>query len=162
MTAIRPLSAVALLLVGLGLSGCADMRLEEPRWPWREPAPTVVAPAPEPGEAPQAAAKSRRPAVRPAVKAERKPAPPEPEAKETPQLVGLSEAETAQLLGRPAEESERPPGKIWLYTATGCRLAVHLFPDMDKGGFYTLDTVAEEGGRDACIGRLADEARKKE
>lgn len=162
MTVIRPLSAVALLMAGLGLSGCADMRLEEPRWPWREPAATVAAPTPEATQAPPASAKPRRPAARPAAKAERKQASPEAEARETPRLVGLSEAETAQLLGQPAEESERPPGKVWLYTASGCRLAVHLFPDMDKGGFYALDTVAEEGGRDACIGRLADEARKKE
>ncbi|MCR6631245.1 MAG: hypothetical protein NVV74_15015 [Magnetospirillum sp.] len=78
-----------------------------------------------------------------------------------PKLVGLSEDETVGLLGRPAEESAAPPGKIWVYKATGCELSVHLFPDMDKGGFYALDYSAADGGRDQCLGKVAGEARKR-
>lgn len=37
---------------------------------------------------------------------------------------------------------------------------MHFFPDMEKGGFYALDYAAE-GGRDACLGKVAGEARKR-
>lgn len=154
----------ALTVAGFGLSACADLGIAPPQWPWQEPRPVVSAPQPERAAPPPRAAKAAT--TRPAPKPDRKVAAvkpaPEVEAKDAPTLVGLSEGETARLLGQPAEESEQPPGKIWVYKAAGCRLAVHLYPDMEKGGFYTLDTTAEEGSRDACVGKLADDARRKE
>ncbi|MEW5726605.1 MAG: hypothetical protein AB1918_02150 [Pseudomonadota bacterium] len=153
-------TAAVLLAASAGLSACAEVGIDPPEWPWQDPRPVVSSPAAVPS-AP--AAKPAKPApARMAAKPERKAKPAEPQAQEVPKLVGLSEAETAQLLGQPAEESAQPPGKVWVYKAAGCRLAVHLFPDMEKGGFYTLDTTAEEGAADACLGRLAADARKKE
>ena len=64
------------------------------------------------------------------------------------------------LLGRPAEESAQPPGKVWIYRASGCQLSVHLFPDMERGGYYTLDYTAD-GARDQCLGKVAGEARRR-
>lgn len=154
-------TAAVLAAAASGLSACAEVGIDPPRWPWREPGPVVSAPrAVEPAAPAPRAGKAAPP--RTAARSERKAKPAAPEAREVPKLVGLSEAETAQLLGQPAEESERPPGKVWVYKAAGCRLAVHLFPDMEKGGFYALDTTAEEGTADACVGRLAADAQKKE
>lgn len=150
-------SFAAPLLAGFALSACARMGVEPLDWPWQPPA----APVPDRVEVPEPRPARATAVARPAKPAERKVAEKKPEP-EAPKLVGLSEAETAQLLGRPAEENEQPPGKVWLYKAAGCRLAVHLFPDMEKGGFYTLETTAEEGSRDACVGKLAEDARKKD
>ena len=89
------------------------------------------------------------------------PRPRPPEAKiaklPPPKLVGLSEAETVDLLGRPAEETAQPPGKVWLYRSGGCELSVHLFPDMDHGGFYALDYTASPDGepRETCLRKIA-------
>lgn len=165
MTAfVRLRTAAALAVAGVGLSACADLGIAPPQWPWQQPRPTVSAPQPEQAAPPPRAAKATvvRPAAKPDKKAATAKPAPEAEAREAPKLVGLSEVETARLLGQPAEETAQPPGKVWVYKAAGCRLAVHLFPDMDRGGFYTLDTTAEEGSRDACVGKLADDARKKE
>lgn len=152
----------AVLVASLALSGCADWR-----WPRDAaappPAPTVSVPA------------MARPASRPIEPAPPRPsrevrakvAPPaaeHPAAADralSPKLVGLSEGETAEMLGRPAEEAEQSPGKVWTYRTDGCQLTVHLFPDMDKGGFYALDYTAGEAPRDWCLSRIAQEARKR-
>jgi len=149
-------------LLALSLSACASF--EPPRWPWEEaseaaprraaepqPTPAIAKPAAKPATE----LSGLRPAPRPAAERETASLPATP-----PRLVGLSEAETADLLGRPAEEAAAPPGKIWVYKAAGCRLSVHLFPDMDKGGFYALDYTAD-GAKDSCLGKVAGEARKK-
>lgn len=159
---LRPaFSATALL----ALSACANFNLgmDEPAAPAR-PAVTAAKPATTPAAAPPPARpigkpaaelNALRPAPRPAPGAEAAAPPAGP-----PKLVGLSEDETVGLLGRPAEETAQPPGKVWLYRAAGCQLSVHFFPDMEKGGFYALDYAAE-GGRDACLGKVAGEARKR-
>ncbi|MBI5164882.1 MAG: hypothetical protein HY985_13380 [Magnetospirillum sp.] len=134
-------------ILAAAVTACAPLPNEMPSWPW--------------GEAKAPIAKPRGTAVsEPAVPrrglglARTRPS-------EPPRLIGLSEDETAGLLGRPAEEGEAAPGKVWIYRTSGCRLAVHLFPDMDRGGFYALDVTAAEGEADACLTRLAGEARKK-
>jgi hypothetical protein len=80
-----------------------------------------------------------------------------------PHLIGLSEIRIAAMLGRPAKEDETPPGKVWVYRGTGCDLLVHLFPDMERGGFYTLDYTATGGrvGRDACLRGIVAKARRR-
>lgn len=161
----RPFALVLAPLTML-LAGCA----QPPAWPWDDAparpqasAPRLEAP-PAPRPAPQATQrqakapdlKALRPAPRPAGDKD------EAEPAAAPlKLVGLSEDETADLLGRPAEENAEPPGKIWVYKAAGCRLSVHLFPDMEKGGFYALDYTSAEGPKETCLGRIAGEARKK-
>lgn len=150
--------------LALALSACSERM---PDWPWRETPPAHTQ-APK-AEAPAAAkpAPAAKPAKHPDLKAlrpEPRPAPDKEAAAEPaapPRLVGLSEAETAELLGRPAEEAVESPGKIWTYRAKDCRLSVHLFPDMDKGGFYTLDYTVSEGARETCLGKVAGEARKE-
>lgn len=164
MTYRRTLSTVLPLAATLALSACAGMGGEEPAAPARPTTATAspsrpARPAPAPPPARPAVKnngelKALRPAPRPETGGEAA-APSLP-----PKLVGLSEDETVGLLGRPAEESEQPPGKVWLYRAGGCQLSVHLFPDMERGGFYALDYAAE-GGRDACLGKVAGEARKR-
>ena len=78
-----------------------------------------------------------------------------------PKLVGLSADQTEELLGQPAERVEQPPGKVWTYRTGGCVLVVHLFPDMEKGGFYALDYTSEGdgNGREACLTRAAEARR---
>lgn len=164
----RPLPLVLSAVALLSLAGCTP----QATWPWDDaPAkPRATAPRAEPPTAqnPSAGTSPQRPAKTPDLKALRPQ--PRPDGKDegaaptapTPlKLVGLSEDETAELLGRPAEESAQPPGKTWIYHAAGCRLSVHLFPDMEKGGFYALDYTVAEGGKEACLGKVAGEARKK-
>lgn len=158
-------------LAMLALTACAP----SVDWPWADASarPQVATPRVEPPGARPTAPLVQRHVRAPDLKAIR-PAPRPTESKEGAEpallkLVGLSEDETADLLGRPAEESAEPPGKIWTYKAAGCRLSVHLFPDMEKGGFYALDyTTAEgaaegakEGAKEACLGKVAGEARRK-
>jgi hypothetical protein len=152
-------------LFGLALAGCAEFN--EQAWPWQqrpdrpaaatrpavtEPAPRLAKPVEPPPPRPAQPAKPKAPQAETSALVE-KAAP--------PRLVGMSEEETAAALGRPMDEVEQPPGKVWTYQADGCRLAVHLFPDMDKGGFYALDYTAGEAPKDWCLGRVAQEARKR-
>ncbi len=114
------------------------------------PQPDRARPAPRPRPAaPHTAAKAapeHSPADRPAA---------------TPKLVGLSEAETVALLGPPSDQAEQAPGKVFTYRMSGCALAVHLFPDMDAGGYYALDYTADgDTPRDACLRRAAAAHRK--
>jgi len=141
--------ASALLLAGCSLPG------------WRRPWDTGATPAPPP---PVADSQAREPPIPKARPAEPKlAARPPAEKPKPPGLVGLSEAETVDLLGRPSEETDQAPGKLWLYRSGGCELSVHLFPDMDRGGFYALDygVMGQGDGRDACLARTAEEARRQ-
>ncbi|MGE5548349.1 MAG: hypothetical protein ACM33T_15700 [Solirubrobacterales bacterium] len=155
----------ALLTVCAGLSACAQS--DQWRWPWEQQPQsprTAAQRVPDRIAAPESRPARAAPVQRQVRVPEKRPTPPtaaERDAPPAPQLVGLSESETAELLGRPAEENEQAPGKVWIYKAAGCQLAVHLFPDMQKGGFYTLDYTVEDGPRDACLGKVAGEARKK-
>lgn len=145
--------AAPAILIALSLTGCARFETDAPRWLRTEPAPVVAPPAAN-------ALPPEIPAARPkAVTA--KPAPAPAQAPVPIKLVGLSEAETEGLLGRPTEETDRPPGKAWVYQGPNCRLTVHLFPDMEKGGFYALDYTVEDGSREACLGKVAGEVRKR-
>jgi hypothetical protein len=144
-------------MLALAVTGCAT--LGEQPWPWQLP--------------------SEAPPTKPAVAGPQsvprrvvEPPPPRPAKPKSPveaalpdkappvALVGMSEEETAAALGRPADEAEQPPGKVWTYEVDGCRLAVHLFLDMDRGGFYALDYTAGEAPKDWCLGRVAQEARR--
>lgn len=160
MTYRRPRSLALPLCALLGLSACTNLGLDRPTAPSKpstgaesHASPTVAAPPPpRPATKPGVELNALRPAPRPSDTA--------PEPTGTPKLVGLSEEETMSLLGRPAEEAVQPPGKVWIYRAAGCQLSVHLFPDMERGGFYALDYAADSG-RDACLGKVAGEARKR-
>lgn len=158
---LHRLTPLACLALGLSLSACAQWSADGPV---EAPSPPAAAKA-EAGTPPPVRQTAARPA--PQVKGLRPE--PRPGGGQTaglpvpvppPGLVGLSEQETADLLGPPAEESATPPGKVWLYRAAGCQLSVHLFPDMDKGGFYTLDYTAD-GAKDECLGKVAGGARKR-
>jgi hypothetical protein len=119
------------------------------------PAATVTPPAkPQPAHS-----KPVPPPEKPPVQAKAQPAP-APERQPPLHLVGLTEEETVEALGPPTEESGQPPGKVWTYRVNGCELSVHLFPDMDRGGFYTLDYTAGEAPRDWCVARVVGEAKK--
>lgn len=150
--------------LAVALSACAELG---PPWPWEDKAAAPRAQAPKGEAMPSPRAQSAPKAAKaPDLKAIRpEPRPSGEAAIETafapPRLVGLSENETAELLGRPAEEEAEPPGKIWIYRAAGCRLSVHLFPDMEKGGFYTLDYTAADGAKETCLNKVAGEARRK-
>lgn len=160
MTLRRLFSLTLPLAVLLGLSACAGMSLDEPAAPAKPQAPTnrptaVVGPPPaRPSTKPTPELNALRPSPRP-IPEHDSAAVPGP-----PKLLGLSEDETVGLLGRPTEETMQPPGKVWIYRAAGCQLSVHLFPDMEKGGFYALDYAAD-GSRDLCLGKVAGEARKR-
>ncbi|MBC7952036.1 MAG: hypothetical protein H7Z12_09505 [Rhodospirillaceae bacterium] len=155
---------VSPIVLAAALSACAQFDM--PKWPGNEgtanaaprsttaDAPAKAAPVARPAKSlPEL--KALRPAARPAVDKDIAFLPTVP-----PKLVGLSEDETADLLGRPVEETTEPPGKVWVYKASGCQLSVHLFPDMERGGFYALDYTADSA-RESCLGKVAGEARKK-
>lgn len=153
------------VLLAALLSACAAF--DPPKWlsqagnappPTFEGAPASRAQTASRPVKPSGTLKALRPAARPNV--DKEVAALAPPVAASPKLVGLSEEETAELLGRPAEETTEPPGKIWRYKAAGCQLSVHLFPDMERGGFYALDYTAD-GAREACLGKVAGEARKK-
>lgn len=156
----RRLLPAAPLAAMLALSACAE--LDGPATPPRpattspRPGTAVAQPPARPAGKPTPELNALRPTPRPATPEREAIAPPDG----PPKLLGLSEDETLELLGQPAEENPQPPGKIWLYKAAGCQLSVHLFPDMEKGGFYALD-YASAGSRDTCLGKVAGEARKK-
>jgi hypothetical protein len=143
-----------LLLAGLA-AGCNSTGQAPPP---SGHAGTVSAPAAQPAPARKSAkAKVEPPPPRPAARApvDTAAAPPLP-----PSLIGLSEDQTAALLGRPSEEAEEAPGKVWTYAGNACRLTVHLFPDMQKGGFYALDYSADDAPKEQCVARLAEAKRR--
>lgn len=156
-----PRPSLAAAALSLALAGCASLDGADTAQAPRRAAPNtaaaqpVVPPPPPRPVAKAAELKTLRPAPRPTPEHEAAGAAPL-----APKLVGLSEDETIDLLGHPAEESTQPPGKIWIYKAGGCQLSVHLFPDMDRGGYYALDYSAD-GSRDTCLGKVAGEARKR-
>ncbi|HTH15354.1 MAG TPA: hypothetical protein VL974_01770 [Magnetospirillum sp.] len=161
MTLPRFLPLALSALLALSLSACAGLRGNDTALPPHTAAPSQQAGSqnatpPKPATKPGADLKSLRPMPRPDAEAKDIPQ----AGLVTPKLVGLSEDETIGLLGRPAEETLDPPGKTWVYRALGCRLSVHLFPDMEKGGFYALD-YSSDSAREPCLGKVAGEARKK-
>lgn len=150
------LPLMAPLALAASLAACADW-LDEPPPATATTPPAVTNPAPAPtGQAPQIrqAARPQPPALAD-LRPERRPHDTTP-----PRLVGLSEEETLALLGHPAEETQDPPGKTWIYQASSCRLSVQLFPDMSRGGFYALDYSAE-GGKEQCLGKVLAEVHKR-
>lgn len=160
----RPLrsAACAAALAAL-LAACSS---PAGRLPWSDSDSPPAAPAQQARLEPVPESHAR-PAPRPRAaipRAAAKPAPEHPPADrplETPKLVGLSEAETVALLGPPAEQAEQAPGKVFTYRMGGCALAVHLFPDMDAGGYFALDYTADgDGPREACLRRAAEAHRK--
>lgn len=152
-----PVRPVSLAMI-LALTACAQWDEQAPPpEPTPPPAETKVEPPPPPPPRPQRNLQVRglRPEPRPAS---------EPQiagiVMPPGRLVGLSERDTTALLGAPSEEDVTPPGKVWIYHADGCRLSVHLFPDMEKGGFYTLDYTADNG-RDACLDKVMEDMRRR-
>ncbi|MDA8230714.1 MAG: hypothetical protein M0006_05195 [Magnetospirillum sp.] len=153
------------VLLGVSVAACSSIEANLPPFPWEgsKTAPASAAPqgSARSGEAQDALRAAPVPKPRPAEPKSLAKAVPGKEAL-PPKLVGLSEAQTIDLLGRPSEEGGQPPEKVWLYRAAGCDLSVHLFPDMEKGGFYALDYTADGGvSRDACLLKIATEARRK-
>lgn len=123
------------------------------------PAAPPVAAEPRLAAIPAAEPATARPSRLRLVRPPRKPPIPaaQPEAAlPAPDLIGLSEGALRRAFGEPAEEIDRPPGKVWRYGAEGCRLEVHLFPDLVRGGLVTLDHSlrAETGNAGHCWGRL--------
>lgn len=72
-----------------------------------------------------------------------------------PVLLGKSEADTLALLGSPQKYADTGLGKVFTYQAKACQMEVHLFPDMEKGGFYALDYKATGESRENCLSRLS-------
>jgi glucose/arabinose dehydrogenase len=153
------LKTSAFLALSLSVSACSQWGAAPPKAasPPSPPPSTAQAEEARPAAKPVPPVKSLRPEPRPAEELAALPQAPLP-----PRLVGLSEKETVDLLGQPVEESATPPGKTWLYKANGCQLSVHLFPDMERGGFYTLDFTSAEGAKEACLGKVVgQQARAK-
>lgn len=162
MITTRALSRLVLLLPILSiLSACAglgDSPRSEPNAPVAitPPAPAPVLASPPPARPAMPARKGTalanlRPEVRPSTEdrtggsdAERP----------LPTVIGMSGTALADLLGPPAEDMPQPPGHIWVWQGTDCRLRVHLFPDMDGGGLRAIEYAADDQPREACLRRL--------
>ncbi len=140
--------AVSAVLLGASLAACSSLGWDNRPAPLAVPRHATVTEPQDPEWAPPVP--RPRPVDQPSAKAD----PP-------PRLIGLSEAETRTLLGPPTEESEQPPAKVWTYRSGGCELAVHLFPDMDKGGFFALDYTSPADSREACLMKMANEVRRE-
>lgn len=91
------------------------------------PAPAAQAPAPpRPAVAP-AAGQAAVPAVQP---------PAAPEA--LPKIEGMRQEEIIARLGPPAAERDVAPAKVLDYKATGCEMAIYLYFDTGRAGFFAL------------------------
>ena len=83
-----------------------------------------------------------------------------PQVVETPppqplDVVGKSEADVIALLGQPADEQVASAAKVMRFTAEGCAVEVHLFPDVKQGGYRVLETSG--GGSVSpplCLGKV--------
>jgi hypothetical protein len=146
MSPRRVAQVMAALLL---LSACETLMSQAPGAPV-SPAPPAPAPPPPP---PRPAAPS--PAAQPqaAVPAE------------TPRIEGLRREEILERLGPPAAERDAAPAKVLDYKATGCEVAVYLYFDTGRGGFFALHY--EINGRpaptrdtDRCLRAIAQGAKR--
>jgi hypothetical protein len=119
------------------------------------PAATPPPPPPRPPTAPQAAAPT------PPAQAQAAPAAAEPALR----LEGLKREEILARFGPPAAERDAAPAKVLDYKATGCEVAVYLYFDTGRGGFFALHY--EVNGRpaptretDRCLRLLAAGAKR--
>lgn len=91
------------------------------------PAPAAKAPAPPRPAAAPAAGQAAAPAVQP---------PAAPEA--LPKIEGMRQEEIIARLGPPAAERDVAPAKVLDYKATGCEMAIYLYFDTGRAGFFAL------------------------
>jgi hypothetical protein len=75
------------------------------------------------------------------------------------QIVGLGFRQTEDLLGLPAKQEEKPPAKVWIYSADGCELDIFFYADINTREFRALtyeikDNQAMGGSNDRCLARL--------
>lgn len=77
-------------------------------------------------------------------------------------LIGLGFRDAEALLGEPVWRGERPPAKVWIYSAESCVLNIFFYADINtrefrsltyeiKGGLPTDD---EEALTNQCLARL--------
>ncbi|GEM_PF-3658997 len=155
MTLLRTIHFVGLGLM-LGLGACTTTP---------EPTPPVAAKA-----HPVKPVKTVKKPVKKPVKPEAEPAevataapaatiaPPQAVVTPPPQpldVVGKSEADVIALLGQPADEQVASAAKVMRFTAEGCAVEIHLFPDVKQGGYRVLET---SGGGSVpapqCLGKV--------
>lgn len=122
------------------------------------PGSTAAPPAPPP-KPPTTAAPPSAPAA--PAPAQSPPAAQDP----APRLEGMRREEILARLGPPAAERDAPPAKVLDYKATGCDVAVYLYFDTGRGGFFALHY--EVNGRPAptrdterCLRLLAAGAKR--
>ncbi len=93
------------------------------------PAPAAQAPAPArpAATAPAAPQGQAAPAVQPP-----------PGADAAPKIEGMRAEEIVARLGAPAAERDVAPAKVLEYKATGCEVAIYLYFDTGRAGFFAL------------------------
>lgn len=135
-------------VVLLGLAGCAAA-----------PPPSSLSPEPSAGRPDDGAAAVRPAAPPPRVKPpSAKPSAPSP-VFPPESLKGLDEAAARRLLGAPAQQTGRPPARLWRYETPGCRLTLAFYPDVASQSWRVLSYETTPQGAAplagaACVGRL--------
>ena len=141
---MSPRRVVQVMAALLLLSACEGLMAQAP----------AQAPAPAPPPPPP------RPAA---------PAPPPqaavPAPAEAPRIEGMRREDILARLGPPAAERDAAPAKVLDYKATGCEVAVYLYFDTGRGGFFALHY--EVNGRpaptrdtDRCLRAIAQGTRR--
>lgn len=78
------------------------------------------------------------------------------------QLIGLGFRDAEALLGEPVWRGERPPAKVWIYSAENCVLNIFFYADINTREFRSLTyeikggspTDEEEQTTIQCLARL--------
>jgi hypothetical protein len=119
------------------------------------------APAPTPSPAPP----PLPPPPRPAAAAPAQPQAAVPARPEVPRIEGMRREEILTRLGPPAAERDAAPAKVLDYKATGCEVAVYLYFDTGRGGFFALHydvngRPAPTPDTDRCLRAIAQGTRR--
>jgi hypothetical protein len=61
-----------------------------------------------------------------------------PSSEAVPKLEGMRQDDILARLGPPAGERDVAPAKVLDYRATGCEVAIYLYFDTGRGGFFAL------------------------
>jgi hypothetical protein len=129
----------ALLSVLIGVAGCS----------WMDDRMVPVAhSSPSSGESTKLKVPVTPPLPAEAPVPEQKPAEEATRKFDPKQLIGLGFRDAEALLGEPVWRGERPPGKVWIYSAENCVLNIFFYADISTREFRSL-TYEIKGGSPA-------------
>lgn len=125
--------------------------------------PPLSGPAPAAPSASAAAPATASPGTAPARPAQAQPAAPPASAALPPdalKIEGLRQDEIVTRFGAPASERDVAPAKVLGYRASGCEVAIYLYFDTGRNGFFALHydvngRPAPSRDGDRCLRQIA-------